>query len=282
MLLDFYAAFFRTYKAVFQPHIHEDGAPQPQCESPDSQDKEATLLGDAYRGSGVLVGILGALIIFCAVAPVGFGLLGRPAAIYFGIAEVGLMVWVWITIKHVRDRAKLKENWIAARKAAEEIRYRPLMDSIDGDFAMICKAVESKLNGSADCQIKYNHEKRSHYHTIEHRAASVTTIGFGISLLAAIAHLIFHADALIFLTAALPAAVAALHGVNGFLHLEELSQDHERMAKALEACRDEFARARAANDLEAARALARKLYGLLVGGLEDWQTIAHRLELKEP
>lgn len=282
MLLALYASCFRAYKAVFRPRSQGAAATAiaPSPEPVGSDDGEATLLGDAYRGSGVLVGVLGALIIFCAVAPFGFGLLGQPVAHYFGFAEVVLMLWVIQTLYAVKaDR--LKERWIAARQSAEESRCRPLRESTGQGMQAMCGAVESLLDGAYG-QIAYNRSKHDHYHAMEHAAGNAAKVGFGISLLAAIAHLVLHYDALIFLTAFLPAAVGALHGINSFLRLERLADDHLRMAEELESCRERFLRARNDNDLDSARKATEDLYILLTRGHAGWQEIAQRLEVRAP
>jgi hypothetical protein len=288
-MLRLYAACYRAYKAVFQQHAETASVSQSGHKTPVAPDNDATLLGDAYRGSGVLVGILGALIIFCAVAPFGFGIGGKAIAQLFGIAELLLMLWVIQTIVYVRTGAKTKEDlksrWLEARSVAELARYKPLEDITSGSLPEIRSVVEPLLGfpaSSNDDQIAYNRRSAERYHAIEHAAERATWAGFAISLAAAATHLLFHLDALIFLTAFLPAAVGALHGINAFLRLELLSEDHHRMAEALKTLRDEFLGAVAADDLDRVRELAQRIHELLGTGHLGWREIATKLEVKAP
>ena len=99
--------------------------PRSKHPTPVPFDADATLLGDAYRGSGVLIGILGTLIIFCAIAPFGLGIGGMQVAQIFGITEVVLMVWVILTVVSIRkgsqNKRDLKARWLEARSAADRV-----------------------------------------------------------------------------------------------------------------------------------------------------------------
>lgn len=279
-MLNFYAAFYLTYLKLFRPaQTAKDGFTAPQ--TPTSIDTEATRLGNAYRGSGVLVGILGALIIFCAVAPVGFGLLHHPGALYFGIAEVTLMIWVLLTIRTV-SKPSLKERWIKTRQAAEVERYSPLKEAMHGDLTSLAAAIAPLLGGGNRCQIVYNRAKYDQYHAIENSAEKATMIGFGISLVAAALHLVVHADALIFLTALLPAAVGALHGINAFLKLEQLAHEHLDLAEELGSLKESFGQASLRDDLDNARQIAERIYTLLTQSHQGWINIANRQEVRAP
>lgn len=277
-MLDFYASLYKIYKSLFKPR--QTLAPTSGSSAPTSLDMEATLLGDAYRGSGILIGILGALIIFCAVAPVGFGLLHDSSAIYFGFAEVGLMAWVIQTLSFGKKR-HIKERWLEARRNAELERYQPLQNALSDDMASLVAAISTLLGGS-NCQVAYNNNRHRLYHAIEAAASRTTLFGFIISLAAAVTHLVVHVNSLIFLTAALPAAVGALHGINAFLHLEELAEEHHQMAKALEALRQSFQQTVQNDDLAAARSVAANLHALFTQGHQSWISIATRLEARAP
>jgi hypothetical protein len=277
-MLNFYALHFQIYKTIFRPKYEAPSSQSGFTSTP--LDTEATLLGNAYRGSGILIGILGALILFCAVAPIGFGLLHDSKAIYFGIAEVALMAWVIQTMFFV-NAGQLKERWIVVRKQAEKERYQSLQHALSGDMAALVAAVSPLLTGT-NCQIAYNKERHDQYHAIEKAAAKTTFIGFAISLVAAIAHIFIHADALIFFTAALPASVGALHGINAFLHLEELAEEHQQMFTTLVDLSVSFQQSVQDSDLGAARSLATDIHGLLAQSHQTWISIASRLEVRAP
>lgn len=289
-MLHLYAACYRGYVAIFQPPSKSNKTPQTKHAAViDTQDSKATLLGDAYRGSGVLVGILGSLIVFCAVAPFGFGVGGTATAQYFGIAELALMIWVIQIILYVRRdkqiKADLKTLWLAQRAKAEIDRYKPIQDIENESLPTIRMVIEPLLGLNTsfnDDQIKYNERSAEKYHAIEHAAERATLIGFGISLSAATVHLLLHLDALIFLTAFLPAAVGALHGINAFLRLELLSEDHHWMAEQLKLLRTEFLQAFERNEIDRVRELAKRTHELLSTGHREWHDIARKLEVKAP
>jgi hypothetical protein len=288
-MLQLYAACYRVYRAVFEPQSKIAALRRSKNHTPVSLDNDATLLGDAYRGSGVLVGILGALIIFCAIAPFGLGVGGMPVAQIFGVAEVVLMVLVILTIVSVRKGSKnksdLKARWFEARSAAEQVRYKPLQDISSSSLSEICHVVEPLLGlqaGSNDDQITYNERSAERYHAIELAAERATLFGFTVSLAAAATHLLFHLDALIFLTGFLPAAVGALHGINAFLKLEPLSEDHHRMAEELKSLRNEFLIAVASKELNRVCELTQRIHDLLSTGHLGWRNIAKKVKVNAP
>lgn len=278
-MIDLYSILYQFYLKLFRPGY--GGKLNTGPSKTPSLDEIATRYGNAYRGSGILVGILGALIIFCAVAPVGFDLIHHPSAIYFGFAEVLLMVWVLATLYQV-NKEKLKEKWIQTRREAEIERYAPLKASLNGDLSQLVAAVEPLLGGGKSCQIAYNQTKHDQYEAIEHSAEKTTLIGFVISLVAAILHLVIHTNKLIFLTAFLPAAVGALHGINAFLRLEQLAHDHSDLAGELELLKASFDKAVSDNDLASARSKVEELYELLTQSHHGWQNIAERIKVRAP
>lgn len=223
-----------------------------------------------------MVGSLGALIIFCAIAPVALGMSDRHA-LAFGIAEVVLMGLVIFILMDVRG---LKPRWIETRSQAEVERYRPLTQTVEG-FEQL-QDITAPLLGGADCQILYNQLKHDQYHHMEETTHRLSALGFGISLAAALSHLVIHASWMLLLTAFLPAAVGALHGVNAFLQLGQLSSEHAKMADQLGEMRRSLDRSRTRGDFQAARELVASIHELLTTHHTRWQDVAERIEVRAP
>lgn len=202
-------------------------------------DRLATRLGAAYRGIGVLIGILGAGIILCALLPIGLSL-SNIAAHVVAVSKVGLMAALMLILLWAR-RSGLKEQWVALRRSAEYKRYESLREAIrnakdvTNQSAIKALRVETDriVGGGPDCQIAYNEKKHRDYEGIEAFGTRVTYLAFATSFLAAATHLILHVSWLIFLIAYLPAAVGAMHAVNSFLRLPQLVGQHGEMAHEL-------------------------------------------------
>jgi hypothetical protein len=94
----------------------------------ESVDKLATKLGNRYRGMGVMVGVMGVGIIFCAIGPFALQLNGQVEGVLGGlkiVLMVSMLLLVWAgTCSRVKDR------WITARREAEMLRYADLHQSI--------------------------------------------------------------------------------------------------------------------------------------------------------
>lgn len=283
MMLRLYAGVFRAFKtallslnrpAVRHQREGHDAASPPQITLLDAK---ATLLGDAYRGSGVLIGSLGALIVFCAIAPLAL-LLGDESAMAFGIAEVAMMALV---IYFLLDVRKLKSSWLDVRSQAESERYGPILEGINGTADDLRLATQ-RLLGGEDCQIRYNHLKHEHYHHMEQSANRLGAFGFGVSLVAAIGHLAVHAPWLILFTAFLPALVGALHGINSFLQLGQLSEDHRKVGSRLREMSAALDRAFEVQDIDAAKQIASAVHGLLATHHTEWRGVAERITVRAP
>ena len=209
-------------------------------------DFRATRVGAAYRGIGILVGILGAAIILCALLPVGLSL-SSASGIIVGASKVVLMVALVVILFIIR-KLKMKERWVELRRAAEHNRYTQLRMLIAAaELALSDKSIEAlkvevarHIGGGGDCQISYNEKKRIDYEGIEAFSTRLTYAAFSLSFAGAAAHLVFHASWLIFLTAYVPALVGAMHAVNSFLRLPQLIEQHGEMVLLLGSLREQF------------------------------------------
>lgn len=243
-------------------------------------DNEATALGNQYRGIGVTVGLLGVLIIFCAVAPDGFES-GHTATLIFTISKILMMLWmaylVWKTVN-----SKLRSKWITARLNAEILRYKLLQNSIENlqktpEDPTASARVMQELNTVFDSQIEYNKAKASQYQAIEQLSEYLGWIGFAIALTGACLHLVIHQSWLIFPTAFVPAFIGAIHGINGFLRLSDMSEDHFTMAKQLESVHSEL---KIGYDTLKLIELAQTTYQILTKRDLQWVETAEKLGLK--
>lgn len=276
-VLAVYAAAYRGYAGLF---LRPKATPRKAAHAPAEVvegDSAATLLGEAYRGSGALVGMLGAAVIFCAIAPHGFALSGAAALVFVG-AELAMMVLIVAILLHTR---RLKMGWVQARQQAELNRYQPLKLSLAGDIGGVAAALAPLLGGE-HCQIRYNQQKHVQYQRMEHTANTISMAGFSVAMLGAATHLVVHASWLIFLTAFLPAAVGALHGINAFLQIGQLGDEHRVLGLELGRLSASFREARARGDETSARAEAEAIYDLLIEGHARWLSVAERVQVRAP
>lgn len=276
------AGFFQ-FKSEHLPHNNNHSGENNQVpdQRPFSEiDQEATDLGDHYRGIGVIVGLLGVLIIFCAVAPIGFES-GHTSTLVFTICKILMMVLmavlVWWTI-----HSKLRNKWIEARLKAENLRYKNLRELNQklekSPTDITTKQVLDELDKIFSDQIGYNKSKATNYHSIEMISDYIGWIGFFIAFVGACLHLVMHESWLIFPTAFVPALVGTIHGVNAFLRLSDLAEDHESMGKRLEETQSELNnnKENAVKVLE----LSRVAYQTLTSRDVQWVETAEKLGLK--
>lgn len=217
-------------------------------------DELATQLGKEYRGLGLLVGILGVFIVFSAVTPAGLHIEDIRWLIALGLLKVGMMLYMLYLVLEIGGKSGLKTRWIAARLDAERLRYFDL-DSLtqalrlNADQATADKLrqeLESILGSQGNGQISYNRGKASNYMAIERASEFLSWAGFAAALICAIwlvvseVGLVEHRSWLIFGTAAIPALVGGIHGLNGFLNISGLAEEHEKMANFLEGIHDEL------------------------------------------
>ena len=249
-------------------------------------DERATRIGSAYRGIGILIGVLGAAIILCALLPVGLALSSISVTIV-GITKVILMV-VLLAILFATRKLELKERWVDLRHAAECKRYerlRNLIQAAEADHLVsniesLRAEVNRHIGGSTDCQILYNNRKRTEYEGIEAFSTRLTYAAFTASFIGAAAHLVLHASWLIFLTAYVPALVGAMHAVNSFLRLPQLIEQHGEMVLLLSGLFDQFAAdASLAGSPERFLSLSRQLLNRLENADARWLGIASHQNL---
>lgn len=259
------------------PSIGHAPRPQEGDEKPGfDHDSAATTLGNRYRGMGVAIGLLGAAIVLCAVLPVALNLHHGPA-LAVGIAKVALMT-LMVGIIYYGIRSKTRDKWVMNRRHAERQRYKSLSGELQKE-EFDANKVRELLAPILREQVRYNHAKMEQYESIETFSDRLSWLAFGLAFAAAVIHLFHHADWLLFFTAFGPALVGAVHGINGFLRIGDLAEDHDKMYHRLQ----ELAEAldAVANDVrEEVREIATAAYELLCDRDARWEEHAHRLGLK--
>jgi hypothetical protein len=219
---------------------------------------------------------MGALIVLFAITPVALEL-DEAGATICALTELALMICVIAILYSVRN---LKARWIQARHLAEVKRYESIGGTFDNYDEL--RGRLDKLLGGSDCQIHYNRLKHDQYHHMERTARRASTLGFAISMLAATTHLFFHAQWLLYLTAALPTFVGAVHGINSFLQLSQLSEDHLNIADRLGELKEALEGTAQTRDFAQALLIAKSVYEVLTEGASQWKVVATRLQVTAP
>lgn len=262
-------------------------------------DKSATRDGNAYRGAGVLIGLLGVAIVFCAVASSAFKLEEGGLKVAFGIAKVSMMLAMVLIIWWYQRHNYLKESWIEKRREAERLRYEKLCqlkdalaESRDAQTAQaLYDELDYRLFHPKEGQLAYNRIKATQYLRIESFANRLTLLGFALALIAACWILISdiipehvpEQSWLILFTAFVPALVGSIHGVNGFLNVSALADDHAGMADFLEDLELQLkgiASLTSQVQLEALVIIAGKAYQQLMGHDAVWAEKTDKAQLK--
>lgn len=245
-------------------------------------DAFATSLGNKYRGFGVIGGFLSLLIFFLAILPFAMNF-DEESSHWVGISEVILMVatisffvYVWL--------GNFQLKWRLARKAAELRRYEPISTLIQKRDVQNLSIQISKIY---DEQISYNQKKYQDYELIEKSAGYIMWMMFAVTMIAAGVHTNFHHSWLLLFTAIPPVLGGTIHGINGFLGIGELANDHEHMYKALLKLRNQFQIAHSNQTLVSETKsqeiinLADETHSLLTEGVQDWEVnIAAKQKLR--
>jgi len=245
----------------------------------------ATQLGAAFRGAGILVGILSMLILLCAFLPMCLDL-NHEIKIILGVAEISLMLFSLLILWLIRF-SELKIRWLEIRSATEKIRYKELSNliTINTDNLNIIKyddllsTITSLLDGGTKCQIEYNKNRLTEYENIEIFTTRLTYIGFVISFFAAISHLKLHINELFLFTAFVPSCVGVMHAINGFLRLPQMVAYHGEMVGNLSEVKSEVLALGVDKQSAQLVRLAERLLRYLENINEKWYGIAKHQDL---
>ena len=264
-----------------------------EMEMPDSVafeqvDLRARALGETYRGIGILVIALGVLAVLCAVAPLALES-GHESTKLWAICEVALMASIVAAVAWLHH-ARIRDQWIEVRRAAEVLRYAGLHSQLGSlssalaqghDASGAAATLQRELDETLRAQVGYNQHKHEHYEQIEHAASVVGLIVFASACAAAVAHLFVHWPWLLFFTAIAPLLAGALHGINGFLRLSDLSDAHRDTALRLQAIVERMAGwVDAPPEPAKLLELGNEGYAVLVSGDARWREMARTLNPK--
>lgn len=254
----------------------------PWHEEFESADAAAMKFGNEFRGSGVFIGVLGIVIVFLAVAPTGFAVEDEFALVVYGLLKVALMAILFAMVLK-SGKSNRKERWLEMREQAEELRYRTLRIEIDRlkknpnqcpeDMNALRLHLLHLIGDPVTGQLAYNARCAERYEAVERAATVLTWLAFGVSFLSAIFllgsdfHWVAHQPALIFGTAAVPAAVGGLHGINGFLQIGPLIDEHKKIERNLS---DQFELIRKSSESESLLEAAVAVHGIL-SKRDEWK-----------
>lgn len=259
-------------------------------------DMRANEHGEAYRGAGVLVGLLGILVVFIAVAPTGFQISDESVLVMLGVLKVGLMATILGHVYFFGIKSRHHMEWIQHRQLAESLRYAPLK-KLKESLTLNLTSDESKLHSQAlfdglkqavagpGGQIAYNRMKSDQFKSIEHFSGQLAWYGFAFALLCAVwlllseLHLAPHTSLLIFGTAAVPALVGGVHGINGLLKIDSLAEEHHKIACVLNGMNDELNHAKAQHGGEILK-IAERAYTILVDRDVQWSESIEKIKIK--
>ena len=288
-----YLKIFGSLGAMFGKHESPDSQqhPEPMAELKDaaavsleSVDREAFIKGNHHRALGISIGVLGIVIVFLALAPIGFNL-SAHADHMVGYVKIALML-VMLLIVFLGKRTSTHKEWVRLRALAEQLRYQPLSRLIEqaNETDEVISSLESELERILDGkngQIAYHVAKAHQYHAVEHFSDVLLWLSVVLALIGAVGHLFFDWSWWIFLTAFGPAAVGGIHGINGFLGINTLAEEHETtgqlLAKDLSDLRvlqTQPARA------EGVLALAKNVLGIVTSRDIRWKESAEKLGLR--
>ena len=250
-------------------------------------DQKATSLGIQYRTLGIAIGLLGISIVFLAIAPGGFNL-GEHAEEAVGAVKVVLMFLMLFLVFSGR-RSRINREWIRMRLTAEGLRYGELKSILntpaslpaDQGWNTLRAGLENILTGEGG-QIAYNAGKAHQYEAIERFADFLLWVSVALALVGAVGHLLVAWPAWIFLTAFGPAAVGGIHGINGFLGIGGLIEEHGATKSRLI---DVLARLQALKELDdidgnALKGVGHTVLEILASRDARWKDAAAKLGLK--
>lgn len=277
MLAWVYQKYFNTLSKGFFLRPSSDSAntkselPSSKLKTQQEWDDEATKLGNTYRGAGVSVALLGALIVFTALTPSALNL-SEDISQLINVLEIALLALVlWLVHKHQKQEQRdTRQLWIEARTEAERLRYETLRRLTDAKSELnTAYSIELKteIQLILDDQIGYNQKKQAKCERIEHVTDKVSVVGFSFAFLGASAHIFIHTHLLLYATVFVPALIGALHGINSFLQLSRHAVHHEEIANNLIKIKNHL---KAEIPPQELNALGDQLYQLLTDSDQIW------------
>ena len=252
------------------------------CPSFEECRRSAIRLGDQYRGLGIAVGLLGIAIILLALVPALSISAGVEQAL--GAVKVVLMI-LTLGLLIYGTRAGWHANWVRMRALAEKHRYAPLRSRI-AEFEAASdvasddarKALVEEIISISLGQVKYNSDKADDYGRMHRFSKLLGWLGFGLALAAAVVHLFVHSHVLLLFTVFVPALVGGIYGINHFLRIGDLADEHARMARFLGAANHALQEEHLI-DRTTLITLSRSVLSHLEDDAAEWMLAASKIEL---
>ena len=249
-------------------------------------DEIATSLGIRYRALGVSVGLMGIAIIFLAIAPGGLNLDHHTEELIGGIKVILMLLMLYLVFSGRRSRINLE--WIRMRLVAEKLRYsglRTLAQAVPNNVQKWGEDLRARLEDvlvGEHGQIAYNAAKTHQYESVERFADILLWASVLLALLGAVGHLVTAWPAWIFLTAFGPAAVGGIHGINGFLGIGGLIEEHAATQIRLQFSLERLRNLEPLNDPngETLKGIGMAVLEILGSRDERWKDSAAKLGLK--
>jgi hypothetical protein len=275
-----------------------------QVEIPEEElsalDAEATRVGNSYRGIGILVGALGVAIVLIELLSTWPGLFGHWQP---GMGKVKFVLMLLMAfLLWYSSKSRLHADWISKRFITERRRYACLdrlikayeheegaSEATDSIGAVGVSLIREALENCRQ-QIAYNANWASRYRGIKRFSDHAGWLVFVLALLAT-AFVEFFADYpwLMVFTGILPAILVGIHGINGFLGIGNLADEHAEMARQLGEAHTKLSEIRAATECElsgmgeirpALLTLTRNVYTMLVTRDSTWVKFARKMEVR--
>ncbi len=229
-------------------------------------DSAANQKATAYRNGCVFLSILGILTFYLAILPYALDI---PESVEHLVGTLEIVAFV-VTAGLVFYLINKKKQWTQNRSQAEERRYENLK-SLASQKNVTEELTLEFTNHLAE-QLAYNNERIVMYESIEEGSKRLTWAFFLITFGAVVAHMIYHQEWLLLVTAGFPMMIAATHALNSLANVPRLTDDHKHIYSKLKKIDADFQK-----NGDQISSLATRLYEALTNNDEDWKvkTLEH-------
>lgn len=261
-----------------------------------SFDVAASRYGNLYRSAYWASYLLSSVAVALALLTLG---LPRLSGV-FVVLEL-FTVSAILLIYLIGSKNRWHANWLDARRHAELLRYRPLIDLLEESRSTSINIADPEVSGevstegskSADIareilltdqclwpwirqqiseQINYHHQRAHDEHKIRHRVHRIAFICFVVTGASVALHLVFHSNWLSITAAFFPSLAAALTGVIAHSESERLEIDSTRMVAQLCSLHDALPSIPIA--LDARQQFLERCLDVLLSDVDDWHIYA--------
>ncbi len=223
-------------------------------------DSAANQKATAYRNGCVFLSILGILTFYLAILPYALDIPGNLEHLVGTLEIVAFVVTAGLVFYLINK----KKQWTESRSEAEERRYENLKSL--ASQKNVTEELRLEFTKHLAEQLAYNNERIKMYESIEEGSKRLTWAFFLITFGAVLAHMIYHHEWLLLVTAGFPMMIAATHALNSLANVPRLTDDHKRIYSKLQKIDTGFKM-----NADQISALATRLYETLTNNDEDWK-----------